>query len=407
MMAGEISSVQGGTVTSPKGFSAGSTYAGIKTFAEDKMDLGLLASSTPCEVAGMFTTSTIRSPSVTINGERLAGGGKFSGLVVNSGIANACVGEQGYFDAQEAASLAAGHLGLQPEEVLVGSTGIIGVELPMALIREGLRQIQVGQDGGHNLARAIMTTDTFPKEGAVSFEHNGRSVTIGGIAKGSGMIHPNMATMLCYLTTDAEVDKGFLSAALKKAVDSSLNMLTVDGDSSTNDSVLLFANGEAGAGPIQSGTPAGDTFQEALTQLCVHLTRLLAQDGEGASRIMQVVVEGASSEADARAAAKTIASSNLVKSAVHGADPNWGRVMAALGRSGAAVNEAKVALFINDVCLVEDGRPIPFHRDAVVVLMKGDEVTFRVKLNLGEAQATAWGCSLSEEYVTINSAYTT
>ena len=187
-MAGEISSVQGGTVTSPKGFSAGSTYAGIKTFAEDKMDLGLLASSTPCEVAGMFTTSTIRSPSVTINGERLAGGGKFFGLVVNSGIANACVGEQGYFDAREAASLAAGHLGLQPEQVLVGSTGIIGVELPMALIREGLRQIQVAADGGHNLARAIMTTDTFPKEGAVSFEHNGKTVTIGGIAKGSGMI---------------------------------------------------------------------------------------------------------------------------------------------------------------------------------------------------------------------------
>ena len=203
------------------------------------------------------------------------------------------------------------------------------------------------------------------------------------------------------------MERSFLNSALKKAVDSSLNMLTVDGDSSTNDTVLFFANGEAGAGPIDPGSPAGDTFQEALTQLCVHLTRLLAKDGEGASRILQVVVEGASSEADARAAAKTIASSSLVKSAVHGADPNWGRVMMALGRSGAKVEEAKVSLYINDVCLVWDGVPIPFHRDAVVVLMKGDEVTFRVKLNLGEAEATAWGCSLSEEYVTINSAYTT
>ena len=406
-MAGEVSFIEGGTVTSPKGFSAGATYAGIKTFAEDKMDLGLLVSVKPSEVVGMFTTSTIRSASVAIDQERIASAARFSGLVVNSGIANACVGEQGYTDAQEAAAEAARQLGLQPGEMLVGATGIIGVELPMALIREGVRQIQVKEDGGHELARAIMTTDTFPKEAAVSFDHDGKTVTIGGIAKGSGMIHPNMATMLCYLTTDAQVERGFLNSALKKAVDSSLNMLTVDGDSSTNDTVLIFANGEAGAGPIEPGSPAGDTFQEALTQLCVHLTRLLARDGEGASRILQVVVEGASGEADARAAAKTIASSSLVKSAVHGADPNWGRVMAALGRSGAKVEEAKVSLYINDVCLVWDGVPIPFHRDAVVVLMKGDEVTFRVKLNLGEAQATAWGCSLSEEYVTINSAYTT
>ncbi len=406
-MAGEVSFIEGGTVTSPKGFSAGATYAGIKTFAEDKMDLGLLVSVKPSEVAGMFTTSTIRSASVAIDQERIASAARFSGLVVNSGIANACVGEQGYTDAQEAAAEAARQLGLQPGEMLVGATGIIGVELPMALIRDGVRQIQVKEDGGHELARAIMTTDTFPKEAAVSFDHDGKTVTIGGIAKGSGMIHPNMATMLCYLTTDAQVERGFLNSALKKAVDSSLNMLTVDGDSSTNDTVLIFANGEAGAGPIEPGSPAGDTFQEALTQLCVHLTRLLARDGEGASRILQVVVEGASSEADARAAAKTIASSSLVKSAVHGADPNWGRVMAALGRSGAKVEEAKVSLYINDVCLVWDGVPIPFHRDAVVVLMKGDEVTFRVKLNLGEAEATAWGCSLSEEYVTINSAYTT
>ncbi len=406
-MAGEVSFIEGGTVTSPKGFSAGATYAGIKTFAEDKMDLGLLVSVKPSEVAGMFTTSTIRSASVAIDQERIASAARFSGLVVNSGIANACVGEQGYTDAQEAAAEAARQLGLQPGEMLVGSTGIIGVELPMALIREGVRQIQVKEDGGHELARAIMTTDTFPKEAAVSFGHDGKTVTIGGIAKGSGMIHPNMATMLCYLTTDAQVERSFLNSALKKAVDSSLNMLTVDGDSSTNDTVLFFANGEAGAGPIEPGSPVGDTFQEALTQLCVHLTRLLARDGEGASRILQVVVEGASGEADARAAAKTIASSSLVKSAVHGADPNWGRVMAALGRSGAKVEEAKVSLYINDVCLVWDGVPIPFHRDAVVVLMKGDEVTFRVKLNLGEAEATAWGCSLSEEYVTINSAYTT
>ena len=407
MMAGEISSIDGGTITSPGGFLAGSTYAGIKTFAQDMMDLGLLTSRSSCVVAGMFTTSSIRSPSVTINQDRIATGGRFSGLVVNSGIANACVGEQGYIDAQDATAEAARHLGLQPEEVLMGSTGIIGVELPMALIREGVRQIQVAEDGGHDLARAIMTTDSHPKEGAVSFDQDGRTITIGGIAKGSGMIHPNMATMLCYLTTDADVESSFLNAALKQAVDSSLNMLSVDGDTSTNDTVLLFANGNAGAETIEAGSPAGDTFQEALTQACIHLTRQLARDGEGASRLVRVVVEGAVSDTSAKDAAKTVVSSSLVKSAVHGADPNWGRVMAALGRSKAEIQENKVALYINDVCLVEDGRPVPFHRDVVVALMLKDEVTFRIKLNLGQAHATAWGCSLSEEYVTINSAYST
>ena len=406
-MAGEISFVDGGTVTSPKGYKAGSTYAGLKTYAEDKLDLGLLVSAVPSTVAGMFTTNTIKSPSVTINQERIPAGGKMRALVVNSGIANACVGPQGYLDALEATAQAAGHLGLQPEEVLMGSTGIIGVELPMALITEGIRNIQVSEDGGHGLARAIMTTDSHPKEGAVSFDHNGTTLTLGGIAKGSGMIHPNMATMLCYLTTDADVEDAFLKQALKKAVDSSLNMLSVDGDSSTNDTVMIFANGESGAGQIGAASPAADIFQEALTRLLVYLTRELARDGEGATRLIQVIVEGATTELSARQGAKTVVASSLVKSAVHGADPNWGRIMAALGRSGAEVQEDKIALYINDVCLVEDGRPIPFHKDAVVALMQGDEVTLRIKLNLGEAQATAWGCSLSEEYVTINSAYTT
>jgi glutamate N-acetyltransferase/amino-acid N-acetyltransferase len=405
-MAGKISFVDGGTVTTALGYTAGATYAGIKTYAEDKLDLGLLLSEGTTSVAGVYTTSTIRSPSVVLTQERVVEQG-VRALVVNSGIANACVGAQGYTDAQEATQNAASHLGLKVEEVVMGSTGIIGVELPMALIRSGIGQIGLSRDGGHALARAIATTDSHPKEAAVSFELEGKTVTIGGIAKGAGMIHPNMATMLSYLATDGQVDAPYLQKMLSRAVDSSFNLLSVDGDSSTNDTVLLFANAAAGAGPIQEGTPAGEMFEEALDQLCVYLTKELARDGEGATRLIEVTVEGASTAEEARLAARTVVSSNLVKSAVHGADPNWGRVIAALGRSGADVVEEKIALYVNDVCIMEDGRPIPFHKDGVVALMQGPEVTFRIMLNLGEGRATAWGCDLSEDYVTFNSAYTT
>ncbi|MCE2462689.1 MAG: bifunctional glutamate N-acetyltransferase/amino-acid acetyltransferase ArgJ [Dehalococcoidia bacterium] len=400
--------VDGGSVTTPGGFSAGATYAGLKTYAEDKLDLGILLSDRPSSVAGVFTTSAVRSPTVTITQERVSSQSKVRALVVNSGIANACVGEQGYLDAQEATAETARRLGLRSEEVLMGSTGIIGVELPMALVRTGISQITPSEGGGNDLARAIMTTDTHPKEGAVAFECSGKTVTIGGIAKGAGMIHPNMATMLSFLTSDADVEPSFLQRALSRAADSSFNMLSVDGDSSTNDTVLILANGAADAGIIEEGTPTGDLFQEALNKLCIHLTKELARDGEGASnRLIEVTVEGATDLTAARLAARTVVSSSLVKTAVHGADPNWGRIIAALGRSGAEVDEGKVALYVNDVCIMEDGRPIPFHRDGVVALMRGLEVSFRIKLNLGQSEATAWGCPLSEEYVTFNSAYTT
>ena len=405
-MAPEITFRAGGTVTDPDGFTAGATYAGLKTYAEDKLDLGLLLSQVPGTVAGVFTTSAVRSPSVTLTRERVSKG-KATALVVVSGIANACVGEQGLADAQEMAAQAARHLGLQDEEVLVGSTGIIGVELPMALIGSGIGRVELSMDGGHDLARAILTTDTRPKEGSVSFDVGGKAVTIGGIAKGSGMIHPNMATMLCYLTTDAEIGSVYLQEALKHAADSTFNMLSVDGDTSPSDTVLLFANGSAGAGVIEEGSPEGNLFEQGLNQICAYLAKEIARDGEGASKLIEVTVEGATNTASARLAARTVVSSSLVKTAVHGADPNWGRIIAAVGRSGADVDEGKITLYVNDVCIMEGGRPIPFHRDGVVALMQGTEVSFRIKLNLGEGQATAWGCNLSEEYVTFNSAYTT
>jgi glutamate N-acetyltransferase/amino-acid N-acetyltransferase len=405
-MAGAINFVEGGTVTTARGFQAGATYAGLKTYAEDKLDLGLIVSEAPCAAAGVFTTSTIKSPSVTVNRERVARG-QARGIVVNAGIANACVGEQGYKDAREMAAVAARRAGVEPDEMLVCSTGVIGVELPMSLIRAGVAKIELSLQGGHAVARAMMTTDTRPKEVAVTFEVEGRQVHLGGVAKGSGMIHPNVATMLSFITTDAAVDQRFLQTTLKEVADISFNLLTVDGDSSTNDTVLVLANGLAGNRPVAASSPDADTFKEALSRACVHLTRELARDGEGASHLIIVEVAGARDAADARKAARTIASSSLVKSAVYGADPNWGRVLAALGRSGAAADETKIDLFINGVCIMEAGSPIPFHRDAVVALMKGPEVTFRLQLNLGEGQATAWGCDLTQEYVIINSAYTT
>ena len=380
---------------------------GIKTFTEDKMDMGLLLSDTPCAAAGVFTKSALVSPSVTVNRETMAAGGPVRGLVVNSGIANAGVGEQGYTDAKEMAAVAAAGLGVRPEEVFVFSTGVIGVELPMTLIKQGVEQIELSDDGGNSLARAMMTTDTHTKEAAVTVNVGGKEINISGVAKGSGMIHPNMATMLCFVATDAAVEQDFLRSILPYIADSTLNMLDIDGDTSTNDSLVVLANGAAGNAAISAGSADANTFRDALMELLVQLTRQLAQDGEGATTLIVAKVEGAKNIADARLAAKTITSSLLVKSAVYGADPNWGRLIMALGRSGAEMVESKIDLYINGVCIMESGRPVPFARDAVVALMRGDEVTFGVNLNLSDGQATAWGCDLTEEYVVINSAYTT
>ena len=277
----------------------------------------------------------------------------------------------------------------------------------MSLINTGIDHIKVTDDGGHLLARAILTTDPKPKENADAFDLNGATVTLGGITKGAGMIHPNMATMLCFIATDAEIQADLLKGMLKEAADESFNMMTIDGDTSTNDTVLVLANGAAGAGPISEGSEGADLFRKALGQVCVYLAKEIARDGEGASKLIEVTVEGAKTLQQARSAARTIAGSSLVKTAVHGNDPNWGRVVAALGRSDAEVVESKMALYINDVCIMEEGIPVPFHKDSIIAIMSGPEVKFRINLNLGDARATGWGCDLSEEYVTFNSAYTT
>ena len=405
-MAGMIELITGGSVTSAKGYVASATYAGIKTAGEDILDLGILKSEVPAAVAGMFSTSKILSPSVTLTKDR-SSGGTAQAVVVNSGCANCSVGAQGLSDAIEMASLAAEQADLEPESVLVGSTGMIGVELPVALIRHHMSDVRLHDNGGGEFARAIMTTDSRPKEMAITADLDGHRVTLGGAAKGVGMIHPNMATMLAFIATDAAVETSFLQQATKEAVDASFNMIDVDGDTSTNDTVLVFANGAAGGPEVRGGTDAADAFQEALTYICTDLAKDLVRDGEGAQRLIEVTVDGAVSLSDARAAAREVASSLLVKAMVHGRDPNWGRVMMALGKSGIELDESSIDLFINDIHIVHEGVAFPYLKGAVINAMSVPEVNLRISLNIGDATAMAWGCDLTEEYVIFNSAYST
>ena len=405
METDNIEFIDEGTVTSPKGFYAGATSAGIKK-AKDRLDLGILFSETSCVTAGMFTEAKIKAAAVTLNQEKLRAG-KAVAVVVNSGCANAYTGEQGLIDAETMASMAAKGIGVSDKEVLLASTGVTGKLLPMDKIEAGLAKIVLSADGGHELARAIMTTDTVPKECALAVSANGAKFTIGGIAKGSGMIHPNLATMFCFLTTDAAVELSFLRAALKKSVALSLNMISVDGDTSPSDTVLLMANGLAKNESITAGTKQAETFQEALDRICIHFAKMLARDGEGATRLIEATVSGAKNLNEAKLAAKTIIGSSLVKTAVHGGDPNWGRIIAAVARSGAEVSESKIDLGIGRIAVLKGGKPLDYSEESVSRIFKGEEVPISVNLNLGTGSATAWGCDMSEEYVTINSEYMT
>ena len=402
----ETNLVTEGNVTTPHGFIAGAAYAGIKTYAQNKMDVGILLSEKECISAGIYTTNKFVSPSVELTSNNVKNG-KVKGVFVSSGIANAGVGTQGMIDAKESLEHAAAHVEVDPIELAIGTTGVIGVELPMALIRSGIPNIEMSPEGGDAFARAIMTTDRVPKSAAVQFKLNGDAITIGGCTKGSGMIHPNMATMLAFLTTDAAVEESLLKYALKNACDDTFNMVTIDGDTSTNDMVLILANGAASKKSITSGTPEADVFCEALKELCDYLSYQLVKDAEGSSKVFSVSIEGARSVEEARLAARSIAGSTLVKSAIHGNDPNWGRVVAAAGYSGAELDVSKVSFSLNDITIMEAGTPIPFHRDSVIAIMSRERVNLTLKLGLGSGSATAWGCELTEEYVRFNSAYTT
>ncbi len=391
-----------GTVTSPLGFTAGAVFAGMKTYGEGKFDLCILASDRPCTVAATYTKNRLRSASIDVNQAHLSDG-RAQAAVVNAAIANSSTGDRGIADGERMTALAGAKLGLNAGDVLLGSTGVIGHFLPMDKIEDGIGRIQLSRDGGEDFARAIMTTDTRPKFASIRVG----PYTLGGCCKGSGMIHPNMATMLAFLTTDAPVAQGFLQKALSAAVDRSWNLVSIDGDTSPSDTVLLMANGAGGGEPIDAGSPMADEFAAALDELCVFLAKEVARDGEGATKVMEITVRGAASTADARQLVREMTTSYLLKSAVHGADPNWGRVVAVIGRSTVAIHEPGVTVAICGIEVFRDREPTDHDPLAVAAAMQGDTVSIEIALGAGDGQATGWGCDLSAEYVSINADYHT
>lgn len=397
--------VQGG-VTTAKGFLAGTACAAIKKV--DKRDVAVICSSVPATAAGVFTLNRVKAAPLLISMERLADGNARA-VVVNSGNANACNGERGMKDALAMAAEAAVVLGVPEGEVLVASTGVIGKKMPMDKVLPGVRAAagQVSPEGGSLAAQAIMTTDTYSKEAAVQMELGGKVITIGGTAKGSGMIHPNMATLLCFITTDAAVSAACLKKALQHATDLSFNMITVDGDSSTNDMAVIMANGMAGNKSIEDEGLDYTYFRDALTAVCTSLAKAIARDGEGATKMIEVRVLGAGTELDARLAARSVAGSSLLKAAVFGNDANWGRVICAAGYSGAGFDPDKFDIFLGDVQVARDGGSLEFSEELALEELKKDTVTITLDLKSGGCGATAWGCDLSYDYVKINADYRT
>ncbi|MXZ46414.1 MAG: bifunctional glutamate N-acetyltransferase/amino-acid acetyltransferase ArgJ [Chloroflexi bacterium] len=401
-----METIEGG-VTAPAGFVAGGAYAGIKTYGpEPRLDVGILASDRDCTVAGVYTQNAVVGEPVRLTRQRAAGG-VARAIVANSGCSNVATGAQGVEDALRMTAFAAAKLGVDEQHVLVASTGVIGRLLPMDRIESGVDAVEVTETGGEDFARAIMTTDTHPKQAAVRVEAAGRAYTVGGVAKGSGMIHPDMATMFGFLTTDAPAERDWLQATLRRVCDRSFNMIDVDMDTSTSDTVLLLASGAAGGEPVTDGHPAADALEQAIEVVSVTLARQLARDGEGANTLIEVVVEGAASAEDARLCARTISSSPLVKTMVTGRDPNWGRVLMAAGRSGAALDLAAASVWIGEHIAFERGAPASTSEAAISAAMDTEEVAIRIDLASGDATATAWGCDLTAEYVSINADYTT
>jgi glutamate N-acetyltransferase/amino-acid N-acetyltransferase len=399
-----VSTVPGG-VTAPRGFRAAGVAAGIK--ANKGLDLALIVSEMPAQAAAVFTTNLAVAAPVVVSREHLArSGGTARAIIVNSGCANACTGDDGLQVARDMAAETAALVACPVEQVLVASTGVIGVSLPIDKIRRGLPDAirSLAADQGSLAARAIMTTDPFPKEAARAVAIGGRDAAIGGIAKGSGMIEPMMATMLGFVTTDAVVPGRLLDRALREAVDDTFNAITVDGECSTNDCVMLLANGASGAVVDDSTYGA---FVGGLTAVCHELALGIVRGGEGATKLVKVTVTGAASSADARRAAKAIANSPLVKTAIHGGDPNWGRLIAVAGRAGVAFELARAAVTIGTVVLFKDGRPYDEAAPLAAEYLKGRDLTVAVDLGAGSAASAVWTCDLSAEYVRINADYRT
>lgn len=395
-------------VTAPQGFLAGAAAAGIRGRDDGRLDVAVLCSQKPAVPAAVYTANRIQAAPLQVT-RRHAAAGLMRAVVVNSGNANACTGPRGESDALAMAQAVAEVLHVPAQQVGVASTGVIGVPLPLDRVLQGARQaaLSLSADGAERAARAILTTDTFTKQAAVTVEAGELGVTIGGMAKGSGMIHPNMATMLAFLTTDAIVDPGSWQRALRTVVNRTFNRITVDGDTSTNDMVLALANGARGGPPLTDASPSWPAFLAGLETVALSLARDIARDGEGATRLVEVVVRGAETEDEAAQAARAVAGSSLVKAAVHGADPNWGRILAALGRSGVPVDPDRTGVWIGPVQVAANGQGLPFSEEEARAALRRDPVRLAVDLGRGRSEATAFGCDLTAGYVEINAAYRT
>lgn len=391
-----------GDVCSPAGFRAAGVHCGLKY---RKPDLALLVSDRPAAAAGVFTTNRVQAAPVRYSRGAVADG-EARAIVANSANANACTGERGDRDAEEMARLAGRALEVDPRRVLVASTGVIGVPLPMDRVREGIDSAagNLGPDAGA-ASRAILTTDRWTKTAAARFSDGDTTCTVGGMAKGAGMIHPRMATTLGFLTTDARVPPAVLRSVLREAVDASFNRITVDGETSTNDAVLALANGAAGGPPVESGAPLRG-LKAATSAVARALALEVVRDGEGATTVARISVTGAGGEGEARAVAERLATSPLVKTALHGGDPNWGRVMAAAGSAGVDLDPGALEVRVGGVRVVEGGTGVSGAEEDAARALAGDEVEIRVDLGAGEARHHMWTCDLSEEYVRINGSYT-
>ncbi len=399
-----------GNVTSPQGFTASGATCGIKK--SGKKDIALIYSEVPCVAAGVFTSNQVKASCVVINAERI-GSGSGQAVIVNSGNANCMTGAQGHKDSLAMTQETAKALGISEESVYVASTGVIGKALPMEKILPAIADLakNLGKEGGADAAKGILTTDTVAKEAAVECVIDGKKITIGAIAKGGGMIHPAMAlphaTMLCFASTDADIAPDALRAALNRATQQTFNMITVDGDMSTNDMALVFANGLAKNATIENNSKEFEVFAVALEALFLELAKMMIRDAEGATKFVEITVQNAKSVEDARKAAKSVASSNLVKCAMFGSDPNWGRIAAAAGYSGAAVDPEKLCISMQGELIVKNGGPVEIDQKKLDDLFAQKDIVVTVDLGMGKESATAYTCDLSTEYVVFNSAYHT
>jgi glutamate N-acetyltransferase/amino-acid N-acetyltransferase len=403
---GKVKLLKSGNVTTPKGFQAGGIHCGLKY---KKLDLGWLYSEVPAEAAGVYTTNLFKAAPIQVTQESVAVENKIQGILINSGNANACTGEQGLKDAYEMRKMFAAKMGILEHHAAVVSTGVIGVHLPMDKLLAGIEVIEEQHKalGVEQFEQAILTTDTCTKHVGVQLEIDGKLISIGGAAKGSGMIHPNMATMLGFITTDASIAQEDLYTALKEVTNTTFNSITVDGDTSTNDMVLVLANGVAQNERLTKQHKDWELFVEGLELVSRELAKKIARDGEGATKLVEVHVKGAESDEIAKAIGKSIVGSSLVKTAIFGTDPNWGRIVCAIGYSGQQIDPNKVKVSLGHITVVEDGLPLPFDEAEGKHYLEEENIHIFVELNQGLGQAICWGCDLSYDYVRINASYRT